>query len=141
MGVDLGSRRIGLALSDRDGVMASPLTMIERSARRAEDHARILELAEEHGVSTVVVGLPLTMDGEVGTAARRTLSEVDELRRLADGRVVVEVHDERLTTVSAESALIEAGMRRQRRRQAVDKVAAAVLLQDWLDRRRGRGRP
>lgn len=135
LGVDLGSRRIGLALSDETATAASPLTVLERSGRAAADHEAVVEAAVSHGADVVVIGLPLTMEGEVGPAARRVLSEVDELRRVAGERVRIEMHDERLTTVTAERSMIEQGVRRRRRRQAIDKVAAAVILQSWLDRR------
>lgn len=133
LGVDLGSRRIGVALSDESGTAASPLTVVERVTDRASDHETILGLALEHNAATIVVGLPLRMDGGVGPAARRVLSEVDELRRWVGDRVRVEVHDERLSTVTAERALAAGGVRRHRRRQKIDKVAAAVILQAWLD--------
>lgn len=139
LGVDLGSRRIGLALSDPSGTAASPFAVIDRSRDRGSDHEAIVDTAIEHGAATVVVGLPLTLRGEIGTAARRVLSEVDELRRVADGRVGVEVHDERLSTVSAERAMVEGGARRDERRRKVDQVAAAVILQGWLDSGRAGG--
>jgi putative Holliday junction resolvase len=124
--------------SDPSGTIAQPLKVLPRAATKAEDHGAILEAAREVGADTVVVGLPLTMEGEVGTAARKVISEVDELRRLAGGSLTVETQDERLSTVTAEAAMVEAGERRARRRQAVDQVAAAVFLQAWLDAREER---
>lgn len=135
LGVDLGSRRIGLALSDPSQTAATPLEVLERSGDATRDHQRILDAASEYDAHVVVVGLPLTLAGEVGTAARQVLSEVDELRRMAPAGLRIEVHDERLTTVTAERALLEGGVKRARRRQERDKVAAAVLLQAWLDGR------
>lgn len=141
LGVDLGSRRIGLALSDSGGVSAAPLSMLRRSGRQAQDHQAILDAALEHDVDVIVVGLPLNLEGEIGTAARKVLSEVDQLRRAVAGMTPgqpsslrVEVHDERLTTVTAERALKEGKVRREDRRLEVDKVAAAVMLQGWLNR-------
>ena len=133
LGVDLGRRRIGLALSDPSRTAATPHRVLERSDDRGADHEAVLDEAREAEVDTIVVGLPLTLEGEVGTAARRTLSEVDELRTLAGPEFRVVVHDERLTTVTAEAAMVEAGVRRRRRRENVDRVAAAVILQSWLD--------
>lgn len=89
----------------------------------------------------IVVGFPLTLDGDVGLAAKRVLSEVDDLRRVAASEpaaaVRVEVHDERLSTVTADRVMTDAGTRRERRRRDIDKVAAAVILQSWLDARGG----
>lgn len=135
LGVDLGSRRIGLALSDAGGTVASPLAVLERGAVPADDHEAIAGVAREHDVKTIVVGLPLTLEGEVGTAARRVLAEVDHLRRRVGDDLVVEVHDERLSTAEAERAMVGGGVRRERRRGSRDKVAAALILQSWLDRR------
>jgi putative Holliday junction resolvase len=137
LGLDLGERRIGVATSDAGRVLASPRTVIERHGRgpdRSEDHRAILALAREEEAVASVVGLPLSLDGTLGPAAQHVLAEVDALRALAeaDGIAVV-VHDERLTTVTAEAALLEARMRREARRRVVDKVAAAVMLQSWLD--------
>lgn len=133
LGVDLGSRRIGLALSDEGRTTASPLEVLQRASERLADHEAIVGAALAHGADVVVVGLPLALDGTKGTAARRVLSEVERLRRVAGDRMRIDVQDERLSTVSAERALRESGMRRARRRQTVDKVAAAVILQSWLD--------
>jgi putative Holliday junction resolvase len=138
LGLDLGERRIGVALSDAGRVLASPLTVLERRGRdRAADHRAVVDLAREHEADTVVVGLPLSLDGTIGRAAQQVLAEVEQLRAVAEpAGIAVDVHDERLTTVSAEQALIEARMRREARRRLVDKVAAAVMLQGWLDRPR-----
>ena len=132
LGLDLGARRIGVAASDRSGTIASPLTVLERTGSRHEDHRRIARLVADEEADRVVVGLPLSLDGSLGPAARAAQAEADELR--AAVAVPVELFDERLTTVSAERSLIEARMRREARRRVVDKVAAAVMLQAWLDR-------
>ena len=135
LGVDLGSRRIGLALSDPLGVMASPLAVIERRGDVRADHRAILEAAREAEVERIVVGLPVSLSGRLGPAARAASSEVAELVAAA-GDLPVETYDERLTTVTAERALAAGGVRGQARRRVVDKVAAAVMLQAWLDGRR-----
>ena len=134
LGVDLGSRRIGLALTDPTRTIASPHDVLRRGADHAHDHDAIVAVARGEGVTTIVVGLPLSLSGKAGPAARATLEEVDALRAIAaKAGIDVIVHDERLTTVTAERSLIEARMRREARRRVVDKVAAAVMLQSWLE--------
>ena len=137
--LDLGARRIGVAVSDAGGTMATPYDVIERSGDVRADRARIAEIVAEVGAGMVLVGLPLSMDGRKGPAARAALEEAEALREVLD--VPVESHDERLTSVSANRSLTEAGVtgrRRQRARKAgaVDQAAATVLLQSWLDSRR-----
>lgn len=133
LGVDLGSKRIGIAVSDRSGTIASPLVVLQRTGRRAEDHRRIAALVREEEAEVVVVGLPLTMSGERGPAAQSAVAEAEQLATVVG--VPVETHDERLTTVSADRVLMAADLDARARRQVVDKVAAAVLLQSWLDAR------
>ena len=136
LGVDLGSRRIGVAVSDPSGVLASPLQVVMRTGDRGRDHRILIDLARELGADRIVVGLPISLDGSMGPAARAVLEEVEELA--ATTEVPVETYDERLTTVTADRALREQGMKGPDRRQVVDKAAAAVLLQTWLDGRRDR---
>jgi putative holliday junction resolvase len=133
LALDLGSRRIGVAVSDPSGTLASPYDTVQRSGSREVDHRRIRELIEETGAERLVVGLPLSLDGSQGPAAGQVLAEVDEL----GGRVgvPVETYDERLTTVTADRHLREQGLDGRARRKVVDKAAAAVLLQSWLDAR------
>jgi putative holliday junction resolvase len=135
LGVDLGSRRIGLAISDPDGRVATPHAVIERSGDPAVDHQTILAQAREAGASRVVVGLPLSLSGDTGPAARAVLGEVDALRALAGEEVTVETHDERLTTVIAEQGMREARVPRRARRRTVDSAAATVMLQSYLEAR------
>jgi putative Holliday junction resolvase len=137
LGLDLGSRRIGVAVSDPTGVLASPYEVIERSGEPVRDHERVADLARELDAERIVVGLPRSLDGTIGPAARAVLEEVEALR--ATTSVPVETYDERLTTVTAERVLREQGLDGRQRRKVVDKAAAAVLLQAWLDG--GRGRP
>ncbi len=134
LGIDLGSKRIGVALSDSDGRLATPYEVVIRSGDPAHDHRRIAELAEEAGAEALVVGLPLSLDGSVGPAAAAALAERDALAE-ATG-LPVETWDERLTTVSADRDLIGLDLRAGARRRVVDKVAAAIMLQSWLDHRR-----
>lgn len=131
LGIDLGERRIGVAVCDGDGRVATPLTVIQRSGSVARDHRQIAELAAEHEVETVVVGLPLSLDGGTGPAARRAEQEARQLE--AALAVPVVTHDERLTTVIAEQSLAESGLSGKARRRRVDMVAASVILQGWLD--------
>jgi putative Holliday junction resolvase len=135
LGVDLGSRRIGLALSDASGTLASPLDVLTRSGDRARDHAAILAVAREHMVDTIVVGLPRSLSGGEGPAARAARVEIEELRAAAGPGIAIEEFDERFTTVIAQRSLVEAGVRRDARKKVVDKVAAAVMLQSYLEAR------
>ena len=130
LGIDLGERRIGVAVSDAEGRVATPLTVIERSGSRNRDHQRISDLAVEYEAG-VVVGLPLSLDGSTGPAAQAAEHEVEELT--AALAVPVLTHDERFTTAIAERALAESGLSGKARRQRVDMVAASVILQSWLD--------
>ena len=136
MGIDLGSKRVGVALSDRSGTIASPFTVIQRSGSIKRDHQTIAALVLEEECERVVVGLPLSLDGSVGRAAQAALKEAEQLATVVD--VPVETYDERLTTVSADRVLMEAKMRADARRRVVDKVAAAVMLQSWIDRQHKR---
>lgn len=134
LGIDLGSKRIGVALSDSGGAVATPYEVIRRSGDRARDHRRIAELAAEAEVELLVVGLPLSLDGSIGPAAAAALVEVDELA-VATG-LTVETWDERFTTVTADRDLMALDMDAVARRRVIDKVAASVMLQAWLDHRR-----
>lgn len=137
VGVDLGSKRIGVAVSDATGTVASPYEVVTRSGDRGRDHAEIARIVAEVDAERVVVGLPLSMSGRPGPAARAALAEAGELGEAVG--VPVETYDERLTTVSAHRSLRDAGVTGRARRQVVDKVAAAVMLQAWLDGRRAGG--
>lgn len=136
LGLDLGSKRIGVAVSDRSGTIASPLTVITRGRSRRTDHERIAELVREEEAEVVVVGMPRSLSGGDGPAARAARAEVAALASVVG--VPVETYDERFTTVTANRALAEGGVRGAARRNVVDKVAAAVILQSWLDARRAR---
>jgi putative holliday junction resolvase len=130
LGLDPGERRLGFALSDPTAFLASALRVetLEQPNQMANVVARV---CDEIKPVKLVVGLPLNMDGSRGPAAEKTLQLVEALRgRLS---IPVETWDERLSTKSAHDALIEAGTRRDRRRQLVDKVAAQIMLQNYLD--------
>jgi putative pre-16S rRNA nuclease len=113
---------------------AAPLAVIERSGDRAVDHQAIVAAASEAEAERIVVGLPLSLSGRAGPAARAVADEVAELARTAG--VPVEAFDERFTTVSAERALAAGGVRGPARRRRIDAAAAAVMLQSWLEARR-----
>lgn len=138
VGVDLGSRRIGVALTDSSGTVATPYEVLARSGDAAADHAALARIVEEVGAERVVVGLPLSLDGSTGPAAQAVLTEAEAMARVLP--VPVETYDERLTTVTADRSLLALNVKRAARRRVVDKVAASVMLQSWLDGRRREGR-
>ena len=133
LGLDVGDRRIGVALSDETATLASALTTLTRSGGR-KDAALVADLARRHEVAAVVVGLPLNMDGTRGPQAEKVLGFVEGLRRRL-GPVPVVTRDERLTTVEAEEKLREAGVGWKERKRVVDQAAAVVILQEYLDER------
>jgi putative Holliday junction resolvase len=131
VGLDLGSRRVGVAVSDAGGTLASPHTVIVRSGDDERDRVAIRAVVDEYEAERVVVGLPLSLDGTDGPAARAARAVAEALGAVLP--VPVELWDERLTTVSADRDLIALRMKADARRRVVDKVAAAVMLQSWLD--------
>ena len=131
LGIDLGSKRIGIATSDRSGTIATPYTVLLRCGSMGGDHRNIAKMVIEEEAVAVIVGLPLNMDGSEGKAAQA--ARVEAARMATVVGVPVHVHDERLTTVEADRVLMEQKMNAQARRRVVDKVAAAVMLQSWLD--------
>jgi putative Holliday junction resolvase len=135
LGVDLGDARIGLAISDPLGLIAQPLETLDCVGPK-KDVQRVAARARELEVGVIVVGLPLLMSGEDGTrslAAREFAQQLE--RRVGETRVVLQ--DERLTTVQAERTMISDGVRRRRRKATVDPIAAALILQGYLDSRQG----
>ncbi len=134
LGVDLGRRRVGLAISDSDRRLAIALRVLWRAASHDEDHAELARVVAETGASLVVVGLPLSLSGRAGPAARDVQDEVADLRRALP--VPVELCDERYSTVLADRSLATVGRKARARREVVDQVAAAAILQTWLDRQK-----
>lgn len=133
MGLDVGSRRIGVALSDPTQLLASPLQTIQAiPPERAL--AEIARLVEQHDVERLVVGLPLTLSGEIGPQAKQVQAFIDTLQ--AHLTIPIDVYDERLTTAEAERLLIEAGLKPAKRKEQIDQVAAMLILQDFLNSRR-----
>lgn len=137
LGLDYGTRRIGLAVSDPEGSFAFPAGAIEREGLE-KDLAALCELIEARDVRRVVVGLPLHLDGRAGDMAEAARAFARELEK-ASG-LPVELLDERWTSLEAERALREAGRRRGRERGDVDAAAASILLRTWLERERSLGR-
>ena len=134
MGVDVGSVRIGVAVSDPDGILATPVETVRRD--RTDRHLRRLtQLVTELEAVEVVVGLPRTLADRTGPSAEDAIGLADELaRRVAP--VPVRLADERLTTVTAQRSLREAGVRARGQRAMIDQAAAVGILQSWLDQRR-----
>ncbi|WP_448543820.1 Holliday junction resolvase RuvX [Roseiflexus sp.] len=133
MALDVGERRIGVALSDPTRMLASPLTTI-RAVPRSTALKRILTLIRDYQVTTLVVGLPLTMNGDIGPQATLVQQFVDELRPLI--AIPIAFVDERLTTVAAERMMIDLKIKPEQRRARIDEVAASIILQDFLDSQR-----
>lgn len=134
LGLDIGEKRIGVALSDSEGILATALTVIER---KSDDAAlkRIIALAEEHEIERIVVGLPISLDGRMGPQAQRVQSFADMLNERTELPVVT--WDERFSTFDAERVLMEAGLKRDKRKKRLDSVAAAFILQGYIDREKG----
>jgi putative holliday junction resolvase len=133
LAVDPGSKRVGVAVSDPTGTIAQGLATVPAEPR-ATLAARLGDLARQNEASSIVVGLPRRMDGSEGPEAKSARALAEELRHAA--RVRVELVDERLTTVAAERAMIAGGARRDARRRSIDQVAATLLLQSHLDRKK-----
>lgn len=134
LGIDVGTVRIGVAVSDPDGILATPVETVRRDSRGAHLR-RIASLIDELEIVEVVVGLPRTLADRVGSSAR---DAIDVAEAIADRitEVPVRLADERLTTVSAARSLREAGVRAKNQRGMIDQAAAVEILQGWLDQRR-----
>lgn len=130
LGLDVGDRRIGVALSDETATLASPLFTLARIGPR-KDLKALAALVREHGAGEIVVGLPRRLDGTIGPQAAKVQQFAAALEPVA--RVPIRYWDERLTTVEAEQILIENDVSRHRRKGLVDQVAAVLILQGYLD--------
>ena len=137
LGVDYGRRRLGLAVSDEEELLASPISIYRRTSE-ALDLAYLTALVKERGVGAIVVGLPLNANGSHGEMATEVTTFAARLQRAA--RVPVEAFDERFTSQEAERVLIEADLSRRRRKSLRDGLAATLILQGFLDRRQARQR-
>jgi putative holliday junction resolvase len=140
LGIDVGSVRVGVALCDPDGILATPVATLPRdpvteSDRTPSDMSEILRLVEEHEAVEIIVGLPINLAGKEGPAAVLIRQYADRLAELADP-VPVLLTDERMSTAAATRRLSERGVRGRRQRAVIDQVAAVEILQRWLDARR-----
>ena len=137
--LDIGTKRIGVAMSDELGIAAHPLTVIERKGLE-KDLAYIVELCRKHNAESIVVGLPLDEEGAVGASAKKVLRFVDMLKKAVAEvglNISVETWDERYSTAEAEEMLIDADVSRKKRRRVIDKLAAARILQSYMDHKGG----
>lgn len=130
MGLDVGTKTVGVAVADELGITAQPITVIRRSNLKA-DLAELIRLAQDREVDRFVLGLPLNMDGSEGPRAQATRKFGDALAKASNLTIIYQ--DERLTTVAAERSLLEADVSRSKRREVIDQVAASLILQGWLD--------
>ena len=128
LGLDVGEKRIGVALAD--GLLAIPLTVLDRAGEES-DMKELLSMAREHGAERIVVGLPRSMNGSIGRQAEEVLAFSGALAQHVD--IPVDTWDERLSTVAAERLLLDAGMKREKRKGKRDAMAAAIILQAYLD--------
>ncbi len=133
LGLDIGDRRIGVALSDPEGILASPFTIIHRRDERLDIEA-IIDIVNQHEVKQIVVGLPRSMDGSIGRQAEKVKSLTQKL--CSHTEVPVEFRDERLTTVSAKRLMQAANTKKTKRKTKDDAIAAALILQSYLDEAR-----
>lgn len=131
MAIDWGERRVGLALSDESRIIASPHDVIKRGNSLDRDLGRIADIASENQVDLIIFGLPMRLDGSMGPAARGALEVVEKLR--VKTSVPVQTWDERLSTAAAERAMVGGDVSRNKRKQKIDQVAAALFLQTFLD--------
>ena len=142
LGIDVGEVRIGVAISDPHGMLAMPLVTVPREAHPKDDAlpsdlSTLVRLVREHTPVEVVIGLPVTLAGTEGPAARQVRAYADRLTRLIEP-VPVRLADERMSTLVATRRLSERGVKGRRRREVIDQAAAAEILQGWLDSRRRR---
>ena len=134
LGIDYGTKRVGIAVSDESEFLASPRETLLRSKSLDADLARLKTLIDEEGIALVVVGLPINMDGTHGPMAEEAEAFASKLQDVSD--LQVEFYDERLTSAEAERVLIEADVSRSKRKDLRDSLAATLILQGFLDRRR-----
>lgn len=132
MGLDVGTKTIGVALSDPLGITAQGLTTLKRK-KTWIDIDEVCRIADQYDVETIVVGLPRHLNNSLGPQAQRVLSFVDLLKTRTD--CAVELQDERFSTVSAEQVLMESGVRRENRKSVIDKIAATYILQTYMDKK------
>lgn len=140
LGLDIGDRRTGVAISDAEGLLAFPLSVIDHKNEEAAI-ADVIRFAQQYQVERIVVGLPYSLDGSIGGQAEKVTAFTERLRSVIASEakqsdfatVDIQMWDERLSSVAAERSMIEAGTKRSRRKQQRDAVAAAFILQGFLD--------
>jgi len=137
LGLDVGSKTVGVAITDEAGIAAHPLRVIERGGTSA-DVSTIQTLVVENGITDVVIGMPYELSGKVGHRARRVQELANALRAALPEALKFHEQDERFTTAEAERVLIEADVSRAKRKDVIDQQAAALILQAWLDARASR---
>ncbi len=130
MSLDLGDVRIGIAISDILNIIANGLETYNRQSDE-KDVQYIANLVKEHNVKVIVLGLPINMDGTKGERVEKTYAFAEKLKKVVDCKI--DYMDERLTTVTAERVLIDGNVRRDKRKQVIDKLAATIILQSYLD--------
>ncbi len=135
IGIDAGTKTLGLALSDVTRTIASPLTVLKRTKFK-QDAAELLRLAAEHQIAGFVLGLPTNLDGTAGPRVQATRALANNMNALTELPILL--WDERLSTAAAERTLLEADASRKRRSEVIDKLAATIILQGALDRMRMR---
>jgi putative Holliday junction resolvase len=138
LALDVGSKTIGLAMTDEAMIAAHPLAVLRRVGNSG-DASSVLALVREHGVTDVVVGMPFELSGKIGHRARRVQDFITALRAALPAAIQLHEQDERFTTAQAERVLIEADMSRVKRRGVIDQQAAALILRAWLDAHPPRG--
>ena len=133
MGLDYGSKTIGVAISDELGMTVQPIETIERSGENKlrKSLARISEIVKEKNIQKIVVGLPVNMNGRRGERAARTLEFVKKLKTRVDIPIVMQ--DERLTTVEADEILSESGVKKEERKRYIDSIAASIILREYME--------
>ncbi|HPD14176.1 MAG TPA: Holliday junction resolvase RuvX [Planctomycetota bacterium] len=135
LGIDYGDRRIGLAIGDTDVGIAMGLPTLERPSPATDVTEPLRRICREQGIQRIIVGLPVNMDSTHGERARLSLAFVQSLRNALG--IEVEAYDERLTTQQADRAMLEGNLSRKKRQARVDRLAAQLLLQSYLDAMRG----
>ena len=133
LALDLGDARIGVAQSDLMGIIANGLETIHRTNLQS-DLNHIATLVKQNQVDTIVLGLPINMDGTKGERVEKTYAFAEQLKNFLPNNIKIEFIDERLTTVSAERVLLQADVRRDKRKTVIDKMAATIILQSYLDK-------
>lgn len=138
LGLDVGSKTIGVALTDEAEIAAHPLTVLARVGHSG-DATAVVALCTQHAVTDVVVGMPFELSGRIGHRAKRVQEFISAVRAALPATIPIHEQDERFTTAQAQRVMIEADVSRQKRKSVIDQQAAALILQGWLDAHRRSG--